>query len=193
MVVYVRDFHRRVPARAAVFRREGGDRVLEAFEGNDHRAVGLDDRLAAQAVRRVGGRKRRAPGQTAVGGRDHLFEVALAEVVELRVAVPEEGAGRRVVANRPVLVKVDLRRVRGGNSRYRITPCLGAVGRAAYQNRRHDPAGQQRYRGDEPDVVLGVEGHRWVAHSLIGTCGVDLESQAWKNAVGEVRPIVGRG
>ena len=57
---------------------------------------------------------------TAVGGGAHVLEVALAEVIELGVAVTAEPAVRAVVTDRPVLVQVDFahrwRRNRDGQS-----------------------------------------------------------------------------
>src|SRR5205823_2697088 len=97
-----RDRHGLRPRGAAVVREERGDLPVQALEGHDDRAVRLDERLAAEPLVAAGGLDRRAPGLPAVGGRAHQLAVAVAEVVELRVAVSAEGDAR-VVADGPVL------------------------------------------------------------------------------------------
>ena len=102
------------PARAAVGGAERGDRALagsRTARRRCRRAARPVDRRAPWLARR---RDRHAPGPAAVARRAHVLEVALAEVVELRVAVAVERAGRVVVADGPVLVEVDLLAAGGG-------------------------------------------------------------------------------
>src|SRR5207244_9617572 len=74
----------------------------------------------------VVGRGRR-PRHTTVGGRAHLEAIARPVVVPLRVAVPVEGARRRVVADDPVLVEVAAGR-RDGRVGDRKSVGYGTVG-----------------------------------------------------------------
>ena len=62
-----------------------------------------------------------------------------AEVVELGVAVTVERAGRAVVADRPVLVQVDLASPPAAGSTP-DAPCPAVVGRSVHEHRRHREA-----------------------------------------------------
>ena len=149
--------HLVAPARAAVGRAEGDDRLLEGVGGGDDDvAVRLDDRLAAQAVHALRRHDRRAPCEPAIARRAHQDAVAVAEVVPLVVAVAVVRAGAGVVARDPVLVEV----LRRSGVRHRDRPAPGeAAVRGAVD---HDRGAQRAWvcqaeRGDHPDVVLGVE------------------------------------
>src|SRR5207237_7949363 len=98
---------RLVPGRPAVIGVEGRDRPVQALERHDDPSARLYDRLAADALVVTGRLDRHAPGEPTVRGGAHQLAVTLAEVVELRVAVPTERARGVVVAGGPVLVEID--------------------------------------------------------------------------------------
>src|SRR3954451_4132360 len=120
---------------------------------------------AAEALVVAGGLDRDAPCHAAVGRRAHQLTIAVAEVVELRVAMAAERRARAVVAHGPVLVEVDA--VRDGR-RDLDGRAAGAavVGRAVDEHRGHRGAWQQRDRGDQPRRVRGVVRHARVADPL---------------------------
>jgi hypothetical protein len=93
-------------------RQQGAGQAEQQPRGPpDRRAVPLHDLLAAKALGIAHRRDRCAPGLAAAHRRAHVFEVALTEVVELRIAMPEERTDVPVVvADRPVLIEVDLGR-----------------------------------------------------------------------------------
>src|SRR5262249_35321567 len=156
-----RDPNRSVPGGATVIGREGpfATGATEALVRHDHTAVGLHNGLPPQTVRSVGGGQVGAPGKTAVGRGGHLLEVNLECVVELGVAVAEEGAAGRVVTDGPVLVEERaLCRHRDGSA-----PGDALVCRTA-NHHVHNAASSlvSAQPGDQPDVMTEVEGHRWV-------------------------------
>src|SRR5262249_50666816 len=93
------------------------------------------------------------------GRGGHLLEVNLECVVELGVAVAEEGAAGRVVTDGPVLVE----------ERALCRHCDGSAPGDALVCRTanhhvHNAASSlvSAQPGDQPDVMTEVEGHRWV-------------------------------
>src|SRR6202451_4042570 len=90
------------PALAAVRRTEHIDSA--AFERNNHRAVGLYHRLAAQSGCMIRRREPRAPCRSAVAGNAHENIARAERLIPFGVAVAVEGAGGCVVAHAPVLI-----------------------------------------------------------------------------------------
>ncbi len=179
------------PSRAAVCRPERRDRALEALEGHYHRAVGLNDWLAAEPLGVPGRRHRGAPSEAAVRRRAHVLEIALAEVVELRVAVAVKVASGRVVAGRPVLVEVDLSAQAAGSppgspkvapsSVERLTKIVGTL--------RSRSSGIDEI---EPHAVPRVVGDARVAHPLERAIRVAERARAERQSRQEARRTPGR-
>ena len=106
------------------------------------------------------GEQHRAPGDAAVGRRDHPHRVAGAVVVELDVAVAVVRARGPRVAGDPGLVPEAPRRLSGVDG---IRPGQAAVGRAVDEQDVAAAAGVDPEAEGEPDVVLRVVGDRRVA------------------------------
>src|SRR5205814_119782 len=116
------------PAHTAIGGVERADGGFIGVVGRyDDRAIGADDRLAADDAGVVG--RGHAPGGAAVGRAAHLHAIAGAIVIPLRVAVAVERAGRCVVADDPVLVGAD--HTGGVGDGHRGAPRQATVGRAA--------------------------------------------------------------
>ncbi len=94
------------PAFTAVRRREGNDTsiAVQSLDRHNHRAVGLNQRLAADAESLISRGFRSTPRKSAVGRRAHEDFVVRVGLVPLGVAVSVIGAGSCVVAGNPVLV-----------------------------------------------------------------------------------------
>src|SRR5213078_4853489 len=96
---------RPAPALAAISRPERQEgRLKTIVDRNDDRPIGLHERLATDDTGLVGRRQCRSPCLAPIGGGAHLHTVDLAKVVELGIAVTEEGAAGRIVADAPVFV-----------------------------------------------------------------------------------------
>src|SRR5437588_157211 len=86
----------------------GPDREDRGFKAivyrHDDRTIGLHDGLSADDAGMVGSRLGHSPRLAPIGGGAHLHPVDVASVVELGIAVTEEGAAGRIVADGPVFV-----------------------------------------------------------------------------------------
>ena len=151
------------PCGTAVSGVKRADRRLIGIGGrHDHRAVGADDRLAADNAVIVG--LRSAPSEPAVGGSAHFHPIARAVVVPLGVAVAIERAAGSIVADDPVLVGADA----GIVGQYGIPPREAAVGGATgVDPHTLNPARLgQHERRDHPDVILRVVGDGGVGGAI---------------------------
>src|SRR5260370_29381103 len=92
------------PAHAAVGGREPPDLEAVAGKGHDNRAVGLDERLAAEPAGVAGGGDGGGPHQAAVVGRAHDDRSAGRGDVRFEGAGAVERAGGMAVADHPVLL-----------------------------------------------------------------------------------------
>ncbi len=127
---------RAVPARPTIGGGKGQQRAFAGIlDGNNHRAIGLNQRLAADHRGIIGRRLPGAPGQSPIGGSTHLDEIAIAVVVPLGITMAVEGAGRGIIADRPVFILAG-RSPSGIHLDETGAPGQSAICRAADQNRR---------------------------------------------------------
>ena len=188
------DFKRFAPARSAVRGDEGQDEEVappKAQNRHYHGPARLHQGLAAEAVSVVLRGLPRAPRQSAVAGDAHLDQVAQGVVVKLGVAVAEEGAAGRVIADRPVLVV----KVSVIIDDYGSAPGQPAIGRAAhiYIDFRGVAVWGDAQVRDQPDPVPGVERHRGVADRRVDARRGGGGGGTGQEAVFEAAPSVAGG
>src|SRR5437762_6369349 len=99
----------------------------------------------------------------------------------------EEGAGRCIVADGPVLVEITF------SHHDRQTPGEPSIGRTADEHidPRRIPTREETEGGDQPDFVLGIEGNRGIAGSDVWTWRCRDGGYTWQEAIGKGIPAVG--
>ena len=149
-----------VPALATIGGGERQNRGPKTIVyGDNDRPIWLHDRLSADDAGIVRGRLCWAPRQSTVGGGTHLDKVELAGVVELGIAVPVVGAAGRIIADGPVLVV----KITTGIHHHSRSPRQSPIRRATDIHIDRTGGSLNAKPGDQPDVVLGIEGHRGIA------------------------------
>src|SRR5437763_13761725 len=162
MGTYWSNFNGSAPGFASIIGDEGvHDKGLgrvqnESNDRHNHSAAGLNEWLSADAKIMVGRSLCRAPRFPTIMRGAHLDLVARGSVVELGIAVPVEGAAGCIVAGGPILVV----KMTCFIHRYRTTPVQPPISRTVDDHIDRSRRGHNAQGGDQPDLVLGIIGHR---------------------------------
>src|SRR6266567_3495373 len=178
------------PACPAISGGEGHHEKIDtckAVDRHNHGPAGLHEGLSSDAMRIVARRQGRSPRQSAIAGGAHLDQVTQSIVIKLGVAVAVERAAGRIVADRPVLVvKMAVIIHHDGSA-----PGQSPIGRAADIHIDRTAWVHNTQVGDEPDIVLGIKGHRGIAGTRVGARRCRVDSGAWQEAFGKALPTIG--